>query len=137
MLFKRMFLFSIFISNFASAGEVLTKGTVLEKDIYAFDQKEATDLMERIEELEHKERLLSLYMDLDTLSEETISAYKDGIRIRDREIKKHDELTLLQDKRIKDLEKQRKRHNVEKYVFLFIGVGLTAGSVIAYDSLKN
>jgi len=121
----------------AFAGEPLPRGTVLEKDVYAFDQNEATKLMDRVQELEHKEELLDLYMEMNLMDEDLISAYKLNLQTKDAVISEYDNLMKIQDKRIDQLEKQRKRQNVEKYVFLFIGVSLTAGALITYDQLKR
>lgn len=121
----------------AFAGEILPKGTVLEKDVYAFEQAEATRLMDRVRELEHREELLDLYMEMNLMDEDLISAYKLNLKTKDSVISEYDNLIKLQDKRVEQLEKQRKRHSVEKYVFLFIGVSLTAGALITYDQLKR
>ena len=81
LLFKCFTIFAVIASlvlvpNTSWAGDVIKAGTTLEEDSYVFTIEEATNLLQRVEELEAKEQELNKYKELEVLRVQQVDLYK-------------------------------------------------------------
>lgn len=133
---KIMLVLSLLISP-AYAGEPMAAGTVLEEDSYVFTIEEAQNLLLRIEELEKKEDQLEEYKNLTFNLEEQIKLQKFTIELKDLQINEYNNLKVLTDDRLRKIEKREKAAKLERWGFLALGVGLTAGSILVADKIDD
>lgn len=139
-LFKNIFLayfISFIVISPCYAGDIMTKGTVLSEDSYVFSIDEATDLLNRIEELEKKEQQLDLYIELDLLQKEKERMYQSNIDLYSFQITEYQNIMRINQDEILRLEKRNKYRWLENYGMLAIGIGLTIGAFVTADHITD
>lgn len=134
-------IFSIFLSLMVSApvfaGDVMPKGSVLEQESYVFTVDEATRLLQRVEELEIKEKELDRYVSLDKIKTEQIDLYRLNIDHTRDQLSYYISLTDTHQNLIDRYNRRNRFNTLENAGFFILGMGLSYGSFMVADSIAN
>ena len=134
-MFFMVFSFLFFPASKANAGDVVKKGTVLEEDSYVFSIEEATDLLNRVEELEKKEEALEKYIQLDEIRTRQIDLYKLNLDYTSNQLNYYIDLSHTNQALIDRYSKRKRYDTIENIGFLVLGVALTTTSFIVTDNI--
>lgn len=143
-IFKYFFLwllsFSLLISN-AQAGNYMAKGSVLKEDSYVFNIIEATDLMEKMSELEketnQQKALIEQYKLLDQNTKDQNFNLNDLLKTKELQLQEYEKLHTLDQNRIQQLDKQANHSKIENWLFLGAGVAITVGAILVADKIDD
>ena len=132
-------LMCVFLGNptIAVAGDIVAAGTTLESDSYVFTIEEATNLLQRIEELEVKEQELEQYTALDSIRTQQIDLYKINLDYTRSQLTYYIEIESLNQDLISRYNKRSRFHTLENIGFMTLGIGLTIGAFLAADSITD
>lgn len=130
-----------FFCNFAKAGEILEKGSVLKQQSYVFSIEEAKALMLKIESLEaelsQQKELNVEYKNLENNLTLQNNNLNDLILIKDLQINEYKNIYQINLDRIKKLEKQSNFSKYEKWGTFSLGLGLAIGSILIADKIDD
>lgn len=140
--------FSLFLSlvfiNTAYAGEKVPSGTIitvpeqepfsLSEDSYIFSEKEAQKLASEIKNLEE---LVELYKSLDSVQKEQLEEKNAIIQILEDKIVVFQDWQELDEKRIKQLSRQKAFKNIERWGFFGAGFASAIIIIIVTDQLDD
>ena len=132
-------LMCVFLGNpaISVAGDIVVAGTTLESDSYVFTIEEATNLLQRIEELEVKEQELKQYIALDSIRTQQIDLYKVNLDYTRSQLTYYIEIESLNQDLISRYNKRSRFHTLENIGFMTLGIGLTIGAFLAADSITD
>jgi len=143
MKFNKKIIISIFIlilfffPRITNAGDIKEAGTVLEKDSYVFSIDEATALLNRVEELEKKELLLSEYIELNLVQSRQIDLYKVNYDILDQQRMQYMQLVDLNENLLARTRQQNNLSELKNWGIFSIGVVVTIGAFLAADRIGD
>ena len=121
----------------AIAGEVVPAGTTLEKESYVFTIDEATRLLQRVEELEIKEKKLEQYILLDSVRTQQIDLYKYNLDLTRGQLDSYVKMQAIDQDLIDRYNKRNRFQTLENVGFLALGISLTIGAFLAADSITD
>jgi hypothetical protein len=119
------------------AGDVMPAGTVLEADSYVFTMEEATNLMNRVIELESEVQELEKYKELEVVRTQQIDFYKLNESFYILQIDRYKDLDMLNRGLLDKYRKRDKLQAIENIGFLSLGIGLTIGSFLLADAAND
>ena len=119
------------------AGEVVPAGTTLEKESYVFTIDEATRLLQRVEELEIKEKKLEQYILLDSVRTQQIDLYKYNLDLTRGQLDSYVKMQAIDQDLIDRYNKRNRFQTLENVGFLALGISLTIGAFLAADSITD
>ncbi len=144
MKFKKILIIILSLSLFsksAMAGDFMKSGETLSEDSYVFNVEEATDLMNRLYQLEQEnekqKKILEQYKLLDDVQAQEGINYKSLLDTKELQIEEYQKLRTLELDRIHKLERHLNSSRFENWGFLALGVGLTVGSIILADKIDD
>ena len=123
--------------NFALAGDIKPKGTVLESESYVFTIDEATRLLKRIEELEAKEKELVKYKELEALRLQQIDLYKINLDYSQSQNLRYMNLLDTNQNLLDKYNRRDRLQTWENVGFLALGITLTIGAFLAADAITD
>ena len=119
----------------AQSGEIMPAGSELTGESYVFTIEEATSLMQRIEELELKEKELQKYIELEEIRLKQIDLFKLNEEFYEAQIDRYKEIDLTSQKIIEKYQKRDKLSNLEKAGVFVLGMGIAFGSISAANAI--
>ena len=119
------------------AGDIVPAGTTLEEESYVFTIDEATRLLQRVEELEIKEKELLRYKELDIVRTQQIDLYKLNLDYSRTQLDYYASLTNTNQNLMDRYNRRDRLHNLENIGFLVLGMALTVGAFVAADSITD
>jgi SPX domain protein involved in polyphosphate accumulation len=125
------------IAPTAYAGEILPAGSRLSEESYVFTIDEATSLMERLKELEEKEKELVKLRELEQIRIKQIDLFKSNEEYYNLQIDRYKELDLNNQKIINKYQKRNQFSELERAGTFILGFGLAFGSIYAADKLNS
>lgn len=141
--FFNIFLFSLITSSLCMApalvyaGEVMPEGTTLTEDSYVFTIEEATELMQRIDDLETKEKELEQYRELEEVRLQQIDLFKINLDYSQQQIDRYMTINDMNQDLIDRYNKRDRLQTWENIGFLALGMGLTVGAFLAADAITD
>lgn len=126
---------SLIVSPCAYAGEIMQAGSELSEESYVFTIEEATELMQRIEDLESKEKELEKYRELEEVRLKQIDLFKINEEFYSLQLDRYKEIDLTNQKIIEKYKKRDKLSGLEKAGFFVLGMGLAFGSISAANAI--
>ena len=127
----------IFAPTISWAGDIVPAGTELTEDSYVFTIEEATNLLNRIEELEAKEVELTKYVELESLRLHQIDLYKLNMDYSRTQIDRYMQLNQTNQDLIDRYNKRDRLQTWENIGFLALGMTLTVGAFLAADAITD
>jgi hypothetical protein len=127
----------IFTPTISWAGDIMPAGTELAEDSYVFTIEEATNLLNRIEELEAKEIELTKHIELEALRVHQIDLYKLNLDYSRTQIDRHIQLNQTNQDLIDRYNKRDRLQTWENIGFLALGMALTVGAFVAADAITD
>lgn len=140
--------FNIFISflismplclapTLAYAGEVMPEGTTLTEESYVFTIEEATELMQRLDDLEVKEKELEQYRELEEVRLQQIDLFKINLDYSQQQIDRYMAINDMNQDLIDRYNKRDRLQTWENIGFLALGMSLTVGAFLAADAITD
>ena len=133
----RFLLINFLIINNSYAGDIKNKGYTLKEKSYVFNIEEAENLMERIQELESKERKLEAYIELEDIWNNKNDLYISNEAYYKKQISNLEEINSANYNLLKDYSKMRKRNRWENTAYFILGTAATIGSFIVVDKITD
>ena len=127
----------VFTPSISWAGDIVTAGTELTVDSYVFTIEEATNLLNRIEELEVKENELDRYIELESLRVQQIDLYKLNLDYTQSQVDRYAHLNVINQDLIDRYNKRDRLQTWENIGFLALGMALTVGAFVAADAITD
>ena len=127
----------VFTPSISWAGDIVTAGTELTADSYVFTIEEATNLLNRIEELEAKEKELDRYIELESLRIQQIDLYKLNLDYTQSQVDRYAHLNVINQDLIDRYNKRDRLQTWENIGFLALGMALTVGAFVAADAITD
>ena len=142
LLFKQFIAFIImasivFCPSASWAGDVIKAGTTLEEDSYVFTIEEATNLLQRIEELEVKEKELNKYKELEILRVQQVDLYKINLDYSQSQIDRYISLNQMNQDLIDRYHSRDRLQTWENIGFLSLGVAITVAAFMGADAITD
>lgn len=139
-LFNLLIAFMLLVSP-AYAGENMKAGEKLSEDSYVFSIPEATNLMNRLSELEQEVERQKLIIDeykiLDQIQQQKAFNFVDLLETKELQISEYEKLHTLDTNRIKQLNRQVNASKFEKWAFMGVGIGITVGAILVADKIDD
>jgi hypothetical protein len=127
----------VFTPSISWAGDIVTAGTELTVDSYVFTIEEATNLLNRVEELEAKEKELERYIELEALRVQQIGLYKLNLDYSQSQVDRYAHLNVINQDLIDRYNKRDRLQTWENIGFLALGMALTVGAFVAADAITD
>ena len=127
----------IFTPSVSLAGDILPAGTELAEESYVFTIEEATNLLNRIEELEAKEKELERYIHLESLRVQQIDLYKLNLDYSQTQMERYAQLNITNQNLIDRYNKRDRLQTWENIGFLSLGIALTIGAFLGADAITD
>ena len=142
LLFKCFTIFAVIASlvlvpNTSWAGDVIKAGTTLEEDSYVFTIEEATNLLQRVEELEAKEQELNKYKELEVLRVQQVDLYKINLDYSRAQIDRYIVLNNMNQDLIGRYHTRDRLQTWENIGFLSIGIAVTVAAFMGADAITD
>jgi len=127
----------IFYPSTSWAGDIVKAGTTLQEDSYVFTIEEATNLLQRIEELEAKELELNKYKELEVLRVQQVDLYKLNLDYSQSQIDRYMNLNQMNQDLIDRYNKRDRLQTWENIGFLSLGVAITVAAFMGADAITD
>jgi len=127
----------VFSPSISWAGDIIPAGTELAEDSYVFTIKEATNLLNRIEELEAKEQELERYIQLEALRVSQIDLYKLNLDYSQTQMERYAQLSMTSQNLIDRYNRRDRLQTWENIGFLSLGIALTVGAFLGADAITD
>jgi len=127
----------IFTPSISLAGDIVPAGTELAEESYVFTIEEATNLLNRIEELEAKEKELERYIHLESLRVQQIDLYKLNLDYSQTQMERYAQLNITNQNLIDRYNKRDRLQTWENIGFLSLGIALTIGAFLGADAITD
>lgn len=134
-LFSFIICCTLILSPCAYAGEIVPAGTELSEESYVFTIEEAADLMQRLQELEQKEKELEKYKELEQVRLQQIDLFKLNEGFYTTQIDRYKQIDLTNQKLIEKYQRRDKLNSLEKAGFFVLGLGIAFGSISAANAI--
>lgn len=125
------------VPTVALAGDVVPAGTTLEVDSYVFTIEEATNLLQRVEELEVKEVELIRYKDLEILRVRQIDLYKLNLDYSQSQVDRYAHLVELDQVIIDKYNRRDRFQTLENIGFLALGAAIVVTAFMGADAITD
>ena len=129
--------FSLIFSNIAFAGEIMPEGTVLTEESYVFSIEEATALMQRVQELEEKEKELERYRELEEVRLSQINLFELNEDFYALQIERYQQLDVTNQQLIDKYQRRDRLQTAENVGFFLLGMAITFGSISAANAIVS
>ena len=129
--------FLILPPKIAIAGDIVPAGTTLEEESYVFTIDEATRLLQRVEELEVKEKKLEQYILLDSVRTQQIDLYQYNLSLTRSQLDSYIKMQAIDQDLLDRYNKRNRFQTLENVGFLALGISLTIGAFLAADSVTD